>query len=190
MIFHGIFMGAVFGIFQSEVSRPSQRHALSYKYSVLDNRRFSCLCSQLRRSRFSRSWRTFPGWSGGKSDRWVSGVAPRAQHAWLMTALQRCAPAVVMTTAGRVDDWCVRLVFLLFFQMPRNTFEEMKYLEIMIVSDHSMVGVPLRARAITVDLVVTFWLFSTPSHAVQTTQDQAAHKEFSQVRGESGGCCE
>lgn len=28
-----------------------------------------------------------------------------------------------------------------FSQMPRNTFEEMKYLEIMIVSDHSTVGV-------------------------------------------------
>lgn len=31
------------------------------------------------------------------------------------------------------------MVFIL--QMPRNIFEEMKYLEIMIVSDHSMVCV-------------------------------------------------
>lgn len=44
--------------------------------------------------------------------------------------------------------------------MPRNTFEEMKYLEIMIVSDHSMVGVPLRARVTNVDLDANFWLFS------------------------------
>lgn len=29
----------------------------------------------------------------------------------------------------------------LFFQMPRNVFEEMKYIELMIVSDHSMVCV-------------------------------------------------
>ncbi len=31
-------------------------------------------------------------------------------------------------------------VFVLFlFQMPRNVFEEMKYIELMIVIDHSMV---------------------------------------------------
>lgn len=45
-------------------------------------------------------------------------------------------------------------LFFFLLQMPRNTFEEMKYLEIMIVSDHSMVGVPLRAEAINVDFDV------------------------------------
>lgn len=74
--------------------------------------------------------------------------------------------------------------------MPRNTFEEMKYLEIMIVSDHSMVGVPLRAEAINAAADVTLGSFFICFRAVQATQDQAAHKELCQVRGESGGCCE
>lgn len=49
----------------------------------------------------------------------------------------------------------VHSFFSFLWQMPRNTFEEMKYLEIMIVSDHSMVGVPQRAPAINADLGVT-----------------------------------
>ena len=31
------------------------------------------------------------------------------------------------------------LICVFFFQMPGNVFEEIKYLEIMIVSDHNMV---------------------------------------------------
>lgn len=54
-------------------------------------------------------------------------------------------------TSGHKDRW---ICFFFLLQMPRNTFEEMKYLEIMIVSDHSMVGVPLRAEAINVDFDV------------------------------------
>lgn len=61
-----------------------------------------------------------------------------------------------MNTDGNVDVLLLVFFFIIInLQMPRNTFEEMKYLEIMIVSDHSMVGAPLRAGAVNVDSDVT-----------------------------------
>lgn len=62
-----------------------------------------------------------------------------------------------MSTDGNVDVllllffWFFLIIIIIVLQMPRNTFEEMKYLEIMIVSDHSMVGAPPRAAAINAD---------------------------------------
>lgn len=35
------------------------------------------------------------------------------------------------------------ILIVLFSKMPRNIFEEMKYLEIMIVADHNTVGYTL-----------------------------------------------
>lgn len=162
MIFHGRFMGAVLGY--SNLKSVDPRSGVHLVINIL----FWIIRGFLV---------CVPSWGGaaflGAGRLFLAEAQEKAIGEPLKSLLKRNArrlrlnysPATMFTltlTGGHKDRWicwCFFIVFFFLLQMPRNTFEEMKYLEIMIVSDHSMVGVPLRAEAINVDFDVTLWLF-------------------------------